>query len=272
MSSEFDWIQVGELADGFSENILPDSSDLAGKSIKLSFENGMVINYKFNDISSLTWKVIEGSEKEVGDDEIYRATCPRKGFYFVDFVKRSERATSVSLVLDFASGIATAIIGTLPTEKEAKMDMLSRIDAGLNLTAVNMQFSSSAIDKRFDWTTPRHEPTSDLVGKRVKYVYSGKDAYEHIYLNEKLYTWHCLAGAEKGLADTELCHYFKIAHDLYLFVWREKIVPTLGVVVIDMQKMKTTGKIFGYESNDFGKLTNFPVGAFAKLINVSKYD
>ena len=59
---------------------------------------------------------------------------------------------------------------------------------------------------------------------------------------------------------------------VYLFTWREKIVPTLGVVVVDMQKMKTTGKIFGYESNNFSKLINFPVGAFAKLINVTRYE
>jgi len=74
------------------------------------------------------------------------------------------------------------------------------------------------------------------------------------------------------MADTDLCHYFKLAQELYLFVWREKLVPTLGVVVVNLAELKTTGKIFGYESDDFGKLTNFPVGAFAQLANVTTYE
>lgn len=74
-------------------------------------------------------------------------------------------------------------------------------------------------------------------------------SFEHIYLNEKLYTWHCMAGIEKGLADTDRCHYYKIAGSgtgsdagLYLFIWREKIIPTLGMVLVDFSRMKTTGK------------------------------
>ena len=74
-------------------------------------------------------------------------------------------------------------------------------------------------------------PTDALVGKRVQYVYSQTEAYEHIYLNENLYTWQCLRGSEAGLADTDRCHYRRIADELYLFVWREKVVPTLGVVL-----------------------------------------
>ena len=38
----------------------------------------------------------------------------------------------------------------------------------------------------------------------------------------------CLDGVEKGLADVDRCHYVQVAEDLYLFVWREKIIPTLG--------------------------------------------
>jgi hypothetical protein len=63
-----------------------------------------------------------------------------------------------------------------------------------------------------------------------------------------------------------------IADELYLFVWREKLIPTLGVVLVDLLQMKTTGMLFGYESHDFGKLTNVRIGAYAEVINVTKYD
>ncbi len=136
-----------------------------------------------------------------------------------------------------------------------------------NETAVEVEFKYASIDKKLTSNTPKHLATKEMIGKRVKYKYSRKDTYEHVYLNEDHYTWHCLAGIEKGMADTDLCHYFKIAKDLYLFVWREKLVPTLGVVMIDLVAMKTTGKIFGYEFGDFKKLINFPVGAFASHVN-----
>jgi hypothetical protein len=77
---------------------------------------------------------------------------------------------------------------------------------------------------------------------------------------------------EKGLADTDRCHHYKIADALYLFVWREKIIPTLGVVMVDLERMKTTGKIFGYQDNRFDKLSNFPIGAYAEVLNITKYN
>lgn len=95
--------------------------------------------------------------------------------------------------------------------------------------------------------------------------------YEHIYLNPMFYTWHCIEGVEKALADTDRCHHIKIDTNLYLFVWREKIVPTLGVVMIDLDKAKTTGKIVGYEGDGVGALSNFPVGAHLKVLNQTAY-
>ncbi|MFB4109944.1 MoaF C-terminal domain-containing protein, partial [Klebsiella pneumoniae] len=55
------------------------------------------------------------------------------------------------------------------------------------------------------------------------------------------------------------------------FVWREKIIPTLGVILIDLQLMRTDGKIMGYQGSDFGALSNFPVGASAKILNVTRH-
>ena len=47
----------------------------------------------------------------------------------------------------------------------------------------------------------------------------------------------------------------------------EKVVPTLGVVLIDLAQRKTDGKIFGYQGGDFGTLSNFPIGAHAQVLN-----
>ena len=57
-------------------------------------------------------------------------------------------------------------------------------------------------------------------------------------------------------------------------MWREKIVPTLGAVVADFQAMRTMGKIFGHAQGGgaeggTGEVTDFPVGAWAELLNVT---
>ncbi len=202
----------------------------------------------------------------------YLAFKIRDGIYFVDYVKHQERPTTVTLLLDLDLAILTALIGRLPEPSETKLTLMERITAGKELTSVEALFLDGAVDARFTAETPRHGRTIDLVGRRVEYTYSPTERYEHVYLNERFYTWHCLLGSEKGLADTDRCHYYKLAEELYLFVWREKIVPTLGVVVVDFDKMRTAGKIFGYEGGDPGKLANFPVGAHARLLNVTRRD
>ena len=78
-------------------------------------------------------------------------------------------------------------------------------------------------------------------------------------------------GVEQGLCDTDRAHYYKIAEQLYLFVWREKIVPTLGLVMIDLQQHRSDGKIFGYQGADFDALSNFPVSSHCSVLNRTEY-
>jgi hypothetical protein len=271
MTDQLKFIQVGDLCKEITENVLPDSDDLAGKSMQFFFEDGTATRIQFNTIHGLRWEVIEGAAKGEVGNETYRATCPCEGIYFVDYIKQDQQATTVSLVIDTAAQAATAVIGTLPTEAETRKDAFSRVQEDIELTAVRVQMLKAAIDTPFTPQEHPHGPTDELVGKRIHYVYSQTEEYEHIYLNENLYTWHCLKGVEKGLADTDRCHYYKIGDGLYLFVWREKVVPTLGIVVINLDRMKTTGKLFGYEGDDFGQLTNAPIGSFATLLNVTRH-
>ena len=267
------WIPVGELAEAFEgkSNILPPTAELKGMDLRLHFENGWIIEHKFATARRLLWRETSGAGRKQWTDETYLATKVREGIYFIDFLEHLERATTVSLALDLKAGIVTAVIGQLPTRTETKEGILDRAIKGKELTSVKTTFLSGSVNKAFDRVkTSRHSKTDELVGKRIEYTYSPTERYEHIYLNRSFYTWHCLEGAERkegiGLTDTDRCHYYKLRERLYLFVWREKIIPTLGVVIVDLDKMRSSGKIFGYEGNDFGKLSNFPVGARARLL------
>jgi hypothetical protein len=268
------WITVGELAHAFApdSNAPPLTQDLAGKTFTFALESGQVIKHRFDAGERLVWEIIEGTGTGRRSDEGYLAVKIREGIYFVDYVRRQEPATTVTLVIDLDRAILTALIGRLPEPSETKLTLMQRIAAGKELTSVEALFLSGAVDAPFAAGTPRHGSTDELVGRRVEYTYSATERYEHVYLNERFYTWHCLLGSEKGLADTDRCHYYKLAEQLYLFVWREKIVPTLGVVVVDLEHMRTAGKIFGYEGGDPGRLANFPVGARAQLLNVTRRD
>ena len=246
------------------------TTDLAGKTFRLGLEDGRVVTCGLETSDRLRWSIEGDAGQEPAEPEQYFAARLRESLYFVDFVWTGERATTITLLLDLGLQIATVLMGQLPEDREAHRPLLDRISAGEELTGVSATFLSAAIDRPFSEKTPRHLPTEDMVGRRVEYTYSPSERYEHIYLNGSLYTWHCLQGSEKGLADTDRCHYFKLADDLYLFVWREKIVPTLGVVVVDFVEMRTTGKIVGFRGDESTGLANFAVGAHARLLNTTR--
>lgn len=263
------FIPVGDLAHGFApdSNILEPVGELGGRRLSLFFADGRVIKHRFIDAETLVWRVTAGEGAGESAEERYRAVNPRPGIYFVDFVKGGERATSVSLVLDLSRGIFTAVLGRLPTRTDVEMPFVDRIAAGRELTGVKATFLHGSIDVPFTPAAPRHMPTTELVGKRVEYTYSLTERYEHVYLNGNFYAWHCLQGAEEGLCDVDRCHYYQLGEKFYLFVWREKIVPTLGIVLVDLERLRTSGKIFGYQGDDFGRLSNFPVGATARILS-----
>ena len=48
-------------------------------------------------------------------------------------------------------------------------------------------------------------------------------------------------------------------------------IPTLGAIMLDLDRMKTTGKIFGYADDAFTTVSNFQVGAYSKLLNKTEY-
>jgi hypothetical protein len=273
MESQPVFIPVGALADGFApdSHILPAVADLAGRSLQLHLPDGSRIEHVFETAQDLKWRVYGGSEDGQSGVASYRATSVREGIYFVDFIKQEQRATSVSLVLDLQRGLFTAVIGTLPSEAETRLDAFSRVGQGLELTAVKAAFAHGTIDRPLRADEALHHVTDELIGLRNLYTYSLTERYEHIYLNDNFYAWQCLDGVEKGLADVDRCHYFKIDEQLYLFVWREKIIPTLGVILIDMARLKTDGKILGYHGDDFAELSNFPVGAKAQELNRTEH-
>lgn len=262
MKSAPEFIPVGELGEGFAmeNNVLAETGELAGTALTLRFPGNRVHECEVSADSTVVWD---------GQEAHGRITSIRSGVYLVDFLLGDAVKESLSLVLDPAGGQATLVAGSLPTPEEASIGALERAQAGSELTGVRAEIFHGTIDG-LPCGLP-HGPTDELLGLRNRYRYSPHEVYEHVYLNQDFYTWHCLQGVESGLADTDRCHYIKIADRLYLFVWREKVIPTLGVILIDMERLKTDGKIYGYTGFDFDNYVNFQVGANADILNETKH-
>lgn len=270
MTPSSDWITVGALAEGFAPEafILPNLADLSDKVFTLNFADGRQVEHRF-DAQTLAWSAADGHSSGTAP---YRATSIRPGLYLVDFIKHENGLSwSISLVLDTHSAAFTAVIGHMPTQAENAEGLYSRALAGKPLTSVEVDFVHGSLDRPWQAGLCPHGLTNELTGLRNLYRYSPTEVYEHVYLNDQFYAWQCLEGVEKGLCDTDRCHYYKIADQLYLFVWREKIIPTLGLVLIDMQQHRSDGKIFGYASASFDELSNFPVSSYCQVLNRTEY-
>ncbi|MDR2307512.1 MAG: molybdenum cofactor biosynthesis F family protein [Paucimonas sp.] len=271
MSKPADWITVGALADGFAPGafILPRLADLSGRTLTLHFANGWQIEHRF-DSERLHWRAADGHSQ--GSAE-YRATSLRDGLYLVDFLKRDAEGQtwSVSLVLDLPAQAFTAVLGRLPDQARTRRGLYELALAGEPLSGVEATFLHGSLERPWQPGACPHAPTDELVGLRNHYRYSPTEEYEHLYLNTGYYSWQCLKGVEQGLCDTDRAHYYKIAEQLYLFVWCEKIVPTLGLVMIDLRQHRSDGKIFGYQGDGFDSLANFPVSSHCRVVNRTEY-
>jgi hypothetical protein len=271
-----EFMQVGDFVENFGGNELAHADGLVGRSFDIHFDNGWVVRHNILPSQQMEWQMLQGNDPDpttpIKNMESYRATCLRDGYYLVDFVKRHKPTQTVTLLIDLIQNIATMVSATMPTREETFKPLFQRVLDQELLTPVRAIIHHGAIDRPFSDQTPRHQLTEELIGKRVHYQYGPKDSYEHIYLSREFYTWNCIQGPERGLSDTDYCQYYKVANDLYLFVWLEKVIPTVGMVLIDFMRGKTSGKIFGYQGDDFGETSNTPVGAFLTLKNMTRYD
>jgi hypothetical protein len=266
------WIDLGEWGKRMDEFKLPPSAELSGKELKLRFASGdQTVKYTFHDDKSLTWETSGSLPIAPTNREAYEAIRVAPETYFVDFISSKKASTSTSLILDLNTRKATVVTAIAPAKNELNFSFFSKLGKGVDLSATKVDIQHALINPTSaNEPVPIHEITSELVGKRIRYTYGRDRVYEHIYLNERFYTWHCLVGPEQGLADTEVCNYFKISPDVYLFTWSEKIMPTFGLVMINLKEMRSNGKTFGLDITS-GAYINFTMGAKAEFLNETKY-
>lgn len=254
--SREDWAPLTEMVDGFDEYRPAHSSALVGQRIELrgqlpgAPDSEHMLVHEFST-DSLHWTWQDGSSAKEGT-ESYELFEMQPGLFFLHYLRSGEdHPVVVSAALDLQTGQATWAVGELGLQPDPH---LSR-----------QQWFQGQVIGSDATPTGAHRRTDELLGHRIRYAYSSDDVYDHIYLNEHLFTWTCGGGAEIGLADTDRCTYWKLRDQTYLFSWLEKNVGVEGVVLIDLAALRTVGIQFGLDQQT-GELINITMGAYAQML------
>ena len=247
-----DWTSLTEMADGFDEYRPPLSSALTGQSIELDCvlvgveDSAHTFTHEFGD-HDLSWSVSTDGGIQSGRAE-YELFEMQPGLFFLHYRRiEADHPVVVTLALDMSTGQVTGAVGELGLEPEPHL-------------ARQVWFQGQVVGDATD--TEAHPRTDELIGRRVRYAYSSDDVYDHIYLNDQLFTWFCVKGAEGGFGDTDRCVHWKLREETYLFSWLEKNVGVEGMVLIDLAALRTVGIQFGVDQQS-GDLVNITMGAYA---------
>lgn len=249
---EDQWPSVSVMLDGFGQQTLPASAALSGTTLRVVDDLGQSVEYVFQDQNSLTWSA-DKAERHQSGSAPYKAIEARPGIFIIDFVRGSKLTSeNVTIILDQNTGAVTTGVSRL-VEVDGKVRGTTDFSYA-NVTGGDV----------------KHARTDDLVGKRIFYRYSDIETYEHIYLNLGTFTWHCLRGGEVGLADTDHCKTWKVADDLYIFFWTEKVMTVEAVLLVDLREQRSIGRMFGWDDKLNTELV-LPFNSRLSVLNTTVY-
>ncbi|MGW5740559.1 MoaF C-terminal domain-containing protein [Amycolatopsis sp. NPDC003861] len=233
LSDTSTWLPLDGLAPGFDANKAPAVDDLHGRSFVLRDDHGPIF----------TWRGT-GDTFLVDDD-----------LYYVQHHPSPDAREAVSLFLDLRDGRALVVTTTIGDRGTPR---------------VTQRFRPATIDGQETRGEPM-APSTALIGRRVLWVYSPEHAYEHVYLSPHWYTWQCLAGPERGLADTDENTVYQLRPGIHVFAWREKVIPCASVTVADHRNaraLRSHGVLFGLDATG-DRPTHFTFGAHGQLLSAT---
>lgn len=249
---ESEWPSVSVMLDGFGKQTLASSPKLAGTTLAMADEHGNSVDYTFHDEASLSWSQGDAHKHRNGSAG-YKAIEARTGIFIIDFVRGAGHACeNVTIILDQNTGAVTTGISRL-------IEVAGEVRGTTDFSYANVSGQQTT-----------HARTDELVGKRIFYRYSDIETYEHIYLNLGTFTWHCLRGGEVGLADTDHCKAWKVAEDLYIFFWTEKVMTIEAVLLVDLEQEQSIGRMFGWDSTLCTELI-LPFNSRLSVLNTTVY-
>lgn len=249
-----DWKQFDDFASGIATNRLPTTPALAGRSFKITLATGRVVDLAFTSRDTVAW-----SEAGAAGADWYEALEVAPGVFFVNMTFSTRASEDEAFVVDVATRRVLSVRERVREPGEAPGE-----------PRVAQVWSAGVLgDPALAPTGDEPAPTRDLIGLTAHYEYSPNHVYEHIYLSSERYAWQNLVGVQRGHGDVDLATTWKFADKLYVFGFREFIIPVASLFFYDWDTMRSTGKFLGVTSS--GTIENKPAGAFIEKKSTTSY-
>jgi hypothetical protein len=247
----------------------PISRFLTGKELTLRYDNGMAIEYRFDEIQTLRWRragLPAGALAKAGDtmwrEERYESWESTPGvIMFGHLLSGAPEHDAFSIVIDFDQALVTCLHATMGTPYIA------------NEAAVKTVFGVVEMKGLTPPKYRRHQYTDELVGRAMTWNYSPGLTSMHLYSTPHSLSWIIfLENGSGGMEWSGPASYVKIRDELYLAYWLEEACNgTLGTILINLRTMRNCGVDYAAGPNG---LRLSPVGAHARhagRFNVMKY-
>ncbi len=263
-----DWKQMDDFAAGIDTNRLPVTDRLASAKLSLRLDDGTRAEFAFTGVEQVDWRRVEADGAERSGAGWAEAIEVRDGVFFIDQTFADRPNESAVTIVSLSTRRVMQIVSTIAEELTPGVPRVSQtFRAGVLTSAAGV--SGQADSDGGEPTGEAPAPSRDLIGWRALYRYSPNHLYEHIYLSSERYAWQCLVGEQKGHGDVDLTTTWKFGEGLYVFTFREFIIPVAATWLYDLDAMRTTGKFFGIGED--GSVSNRPGGAYITSLGRAQY-
>lgn len=237
-----EWKMLEEFSAGIDGNRLPRGDVLAGTSMVVVEQGESPLHLDFHTADEVSWRREDGS---AGTDW-YELVEVRPDLHYLCITDNARPLQAAVLVVNRATARTLTIVSVIadkPTPGRPRVSQTFRpgVVGGVTVTG------------------DPPAPTRDLIGLRALYRYSPNHLYEHVYLSSERYAWQCLVGEQRGHGDVDLATTWKLDDDLYVFTFREFVLPVAATWLYDFDAMRTTGTFVGLTGD--GTVMAAPGGA-----------
>jgi hypothetical protein len=225
------------------------SDYLLGKTFSLRWDNASAIEYRFDSIDTLRWRLAGGDSWQ---SETYRAweSAPDL-IMFAHFMTGAPDHDCQVVVADFRQGLATLLHATMGTPYLA------------NEASVKTVFGLLEMEGLIPPKKRRHGLTDEIVGRALTWNYQPGLTSMHLYSTPNSISW--VIFGEDGAGGMEwsgAASYVKIRDGVYLAYWLEEASSSaLGTLLINMRTMHDCGVTYYCDADG---LRISPLGAVSR--------
>jgi hypothetical protein len=244
-----DWPQISDIIPNHDGDRPDGTAILTGLRTELQLDVPVSVEF---GARQLVW-----IENNVRTEFEYEAFSLGRRLFLVDAMPPPPDRRSMTMIWDVGAMRALVIETTFPVPQEAQTPVLDRLTKTGSQSAVRVRYRQGGLG---GVAVAQFSRSTALVGRFLRYRYSDTHEYDHIYHSDRYYSWFCREGPDRGLGDFEECDVFELHERLYLVSWREKLLPCVGIMVEDHERMRALGKICGADAYT-GVIANTRVGA-----------